>query len=170
MGDLEPIIRLVLADDQEITRKGIRAMLSGAPDIEVVGEAKDGNEAQELTARLRPHILLLDLIMPGPRPYEVERWVRANCPETITLILTAHDRDAYLAEMVEAGAAGYLTKEISAQRLIEAIRRAVRGEALFDQTQLARAPQARRSRSALAELDGAGAAGVDLAGSREGGQ
>ncbi len=116
MSDSEPIIRLVLADDQEITRAGIRATLSKAPDIEIIGEARDGNEAQQLTAQLRPHILLLDLVMPGPRAYEVERWVRANCPETVTLILTAHDRDAYLTEMVEAGAAGYLTKEISAQR------------------------------------------------------
>ncbi len=138
MSDGEPIIRLVLADDQPVTRAGLRTMLSEAPDIEIVGEAQDGIEAQELTARLRPHILLLDLVMPGPRPYEVERWVRTNCPETITLILTAHDRDAYLAEMVEAGAAGYLTKEISAQRLIEGIRRAVRGEVLFDGEQLER--------------------------------
>lgn len=64
--------------------------------------------------------------------------MRANCPETIALILTVHDRDAYLAEMVEAGAAGYLTKDISAQRLIEAIRRAVHGEILFDGDQLER--------------------------------
>lgn len=73
MRNSEPIIRLVLADDQEITRAGIRALLSKAPDIEIVGEAQDGNEAQQLTAQLRPHILLLDLVMPGPRSYEVER-------------------------------------------------------------------------------------------------
>jgi DNA-binding NarL/FixJ family response regulator len=132
-------IRLLLADDHPAARAGIRALLSKAPDIEIVGEARDGLEAQHMTAQLRPHILLLDLVMPGPRPAEVERWVRENYPETITLVLTAHDRDAYLADMVEAGAAGYLSKETSAERLIEAIRRAAHGEVLFDEQQLDRA-------------------------------
>jgi DNA-binding NarL/FixJ family response regulator len=133
------IIRIVLADDHPVTRAGVRKVLESAPYIQIVGEAQDGAEAQQLTAELRPHVLLLDLRMPGPRPSEVEAWVRAHCPETITLVLTAHDVDAYLAEMMEAGAAGFVTKNEAPKRLVQAIRRAARGETLFDGEQLARA-------------------------------
>src|SRR3990170_5763846 len=104
-------ITLLLADDHPMVRAGIRALLMKAPDIQIVGEAQDGNETLRLVAKLRPKILLLDLKMPGPSPSEIEKWVRENYPETITLVLTAHDRDAYLSSMVEAGAAGYLDKQ-----------------------------------------------------------
>ncbi|HET92140.1 MAG TPA: response regulator transcription factor [Chloroflexi bacterium] len=134
-------IRVVLADDHPVTRAGIRAILEKASDIQVVGEAKDGVGAQQLAAELRPDVLLLDLVMPGPRPAEIARWVRAHCPETETLILTAHDRDVYLADVVEAGTAGFLTKEEAGEALVEAIRRAARGEVLFTREQLARARQ-----------------------------
>ncbi|HDD24312.1 MAG TPA: response regulator transcription factor, partial [Chloroflexi bacterium] len=103
-----------------------------------MGEAKDGVETQQMMAELRPDILLLDLVMPGLRPFEVEKWVRANYPETVTLILTAHDRDCYLAKAVEAGAVGFLTKDEPPQRLVEAIRRAACGEVLITGGQLAR--------------------------------
>jgi DNA-binding NarL/FixJ family response regulator len=103
-------IQVVLADDYPPTRQGVRAVLEEAPDVEVVAEAKDGVEAKEPVAELRPDILLLDLVMPGPKPVDIERWVRDNYPETETLILTTHDRDAFLAEMEEAGAEGFLTK------------------------------------------------------------
>jgi two-component system response regulator NreC len=132
-------IRVLLADDHPVTRAGIRAILEEATDIQVVGEAENGTEALQMTAELWPQILLLDLRMPGPRPCEIARWVRSHCPETITLVLTAHDRDAYLADMVDAGAAGFLTKEEAAEVLVEAIRRAVRGGVIFDREQLARA-------------------------------
>lgn len=122
-----------------MTRKGIRNFLQQAQDIQVVGEAQDGNETKTLVSELRPRILLLDLIMPDSSPIELERWVRANYPETITLVLTAHDRDAYLSGMMEAGVAGYLDKTLRAGQLISAIRRAARGEFLFDKKQLERA-------------------------------
>jgi two-component system, NarL family, response regulator LiaR len=140
-------IQVVLADDHPPTRRGVRAILEAAPDIAVVGEAKDGVAARELVAELRPDVLLLDLVMPGPRPVDIERWVRDNYPETETLILTAHDRDAFrstrltasLAEMEEAGAAGFLTKDEDAPALVQAIRRAARGEVLYTPQQLERA-------------------------------
>ncbi len=132
-------IRVVLADDHPQTRQGVRAALEGAPDIRVVGEAGDGAEAQELVAALRPDILLLDLVMPGPSPADIERWVRAEYPETVTLILTGHDRDALLAEMERAGAVGFLTKDGDTPALVEAIRRAAKGEVLYTSKQLARA-------------------------------
>jgi len=132
-------IRVLLADDHPVTRAGICAILEDAPDIQIVGEAKDGIEAKRMVADLCPDILLLDLVMPGPRPSEIEAWVRTHHPETITLVLTAHDRDAFLADVVEAGAVGFVTKEEAPERLVEAIRRAARGEILFDSGQLARA-------------------------------
>jgi len=133
------IVQVVLADDHPATCQGIRAALEEAPDIVVVGEAHDSAEAKALVAELNPDILLLDLVMPGLEPSEIERWVRHKHPETITLILTAHDRDAFLAEMEEAGAAGFLTKNEDLPNLTAAIRRAARGEALYTQKQLDRA-------------------------------
>ncbi len=138
-------ISLLLTDDDPIMRAGIRAVLAKAADVKIVGEAKDGFEAQAKVSKLRPKILLLDLKMPGLAPAELEKWVRQNHPETITLVLTAHDRDAYLASMMDAGAAGYMAKGAAGERLVEAIRRAARGEILFDVEQFARARQWRQT-------------------------
>jgi DNA-binding NarL/FixJ family response regulator len=132
-------ITVLIADDEPVARAGIRALLDKAQDIQIIGEAQDGSEVKELIPKLRPQILLLDLKMPGPRPSEIEKWVRENYPEIVTLILTSHDRDAYLATMMNAGAAGYLTKEESAERLIGAIRRAAEGAIYFSDEQIARA-------------------------------
>jgi two-component system, NarL family, response regulator LiaR len=133
------IITILLADDHPTTRAGIRAILQEASDIKVVGEADNGNDTMRLVAELSPQILLLDLQMPGPSPAELEKWVRKNYPNTITLVLTAHDRDAYLASMIDAGAVGFLSKTERAEQLIAAIRRAAGGEILFESKQLARA-------------------------------
>jgi len=146
MAKPQKTITVLIADDHEMTRKGIRGFLDQAPDMQIVGEARDGDEIKRLVAKLRPQMLLLDLIMPKLSPAELEKWVRENYPETITLILTAHDRDAYLASMMEAGAAGYLDKKMRAGDLISSIRRAARGEFLFDKKQLERA---RRWREAV---------------------
>jgi DNA-binding NarL/FixJ family response regulator len=133
------MITLVLADDHPSTRAGLRTILDGTTDIQVVGEAEDGFNAEKLVELLRPRILLLDLIMPGPRPAEIERRVRNKWPETVTLVLTAHDRDAYLVEMMAEGVAGYLTKNESSERLINAIRRAAQGDMIFTEEQFPRA-------------------------------
>lgn len=133
------VITVLLADDHPTTRAGIRAILQKAPDINVVGEADNGNDTMRLVAELGPQILLLDLQMPGPSPAELERWVRKNHPGTTTLVLTAHDRDAYLASMMDAGAAGFLAKTEKEEQLIAAIRRAAHGEILFKSEQLVRA-------------------------------
>ena len=148
MSSLQKSITVLIADDHEMTRKGILEFLEQAPDIQIVGEAQDGDEIKRFVADLRPQILLLDLIMPNLIPAELERWVRTNYPETITLVLTAHDRDAYLSNMMEAGVAGYLDKKLRAGQLIAAIRRAARGEFIFDRRQLERA---RRWREEISE-------------------
>jgi len=139
MSHQKKSIRVLLADDHEMTRRGIGNFLAQAPDIQVVGEAQDGNEIKQLVADLRPQILLLDLIMPNLSPFELEKWVRTNYPETITLVLTAHDRDAYLSSMMDAGVAGYLDKRLRAGQLISAIRRAAHGKYLFSKKQIERA-------------------------------
>ena len=131
-------ITVLIADDHPLARAGVRSILESASDILVVGEAQDGNEAQKLVEESRPDILLLDLKMPGLSTMEVEKWVRANYPETITLVLTAHDRDFYLAGMMDAGASGYISKNERSENLIAAIRRTARGESLFTQEQLER--------------------------------
>ena len=128
-------ISVLIVDDHPSLRAGVRAMLEKTPDIYTVGEAGSGGEAEKLVAELRPNIILLDLKMPGFSPAAFEKWARENYPETITLVLTAHDRDAYLASMMDAGAVGYLDKEARSEQLIAAIRRAASGENLFDEQQ-----------------------------------
>lgn len=132
-------ISVLLADDHLLARQGVRSMLDKIPDIQIVGEAGDGNEIKQLVANLRPDILLLDLQMPNLSPVELEKWVRENYPNTITLILTAHDRDVYLSNMMDAGVAGYLDKKLRAGQLISSIRRAASGEILFDKEQIEKA-------------------------------
>lgn len=135
----EKAISVLIADDHPLALEGVRSILNKAPDIEIVGEARNGDEIQQLVVKLRPQILLLDLVMPDFSPVDLEKWVRENYPETITLVLTAHDRDALLADMMDAGAVGFLAKTERAEQLVDAIRRAAGGEILFDSEQLARA-------------------------------
>lgn len=135
----EKKISVLIVDDHPPLRAGVRVILEKTPDIYVIGEAGSGEEAEKLLSELRPNIILLDLKMPNFSPSAFEKWARENYPETITLVLTAHDRDAYLAGMMEAGAVGYLDKEARAEHLIEAIRRAASGESLFDEEQKRRA-------------------------------
>lgn len=134
-------ISVLIVDDHSIFRAGVRAILEKTSDIFVIGEAGNGDEAEKLLDELRPNIILLDLKMPNFSPSAFEKWARKNYPETVTLVLTAHDRNAYLAGMMDAGASGYLDKESRAEQLIAAIRRAVYGETLFDEQQKMRARQ-----------------------------
>lgn len=131
-------ITILLVDDHPMARQGVRTILEQASDFEIVAEAGNGQESLELVANLQPNILLLDLKMPGMRAAEVEAWVRENYPQVVTLVLTAHDRDFYLAEMLAAGASGYLDKNQRGEQLVEAIRRAAAGENLFTNEQLNR--------------------------------
>ena len=132
------MITILIADDHPIIRAGIRALLEHDPEMEIVGEAQDGDETRQLVAQLRPQVLLLDLRMPGMSAAELEKWVRTHYPSTITLVLTAHDRDAYLAYMMDAGAAGFIEKNVQDSQLILAIHRAVKGEVLFSNEQFNR--------------------------------
>lgn len=138
------LITILIADDHPIARAGIRTILEEAPDISVIGEAEDGNTAQKLVAELRPRVLLLDLKMPGLSSAELEKWVRNNFPDIVTLVLTSHDRDVYLSQMFDAGVSGYMDKNTRGEQLIAAIRRAASGEMLFSGEQIKRAIQWRQ--------------------------
>lgn len=137
-------ISVLIVDDHPSLRMGIRAMLEKTNDIYVVGEAGDGNDAEKLLDELRPNIILLDLKMPNFSPSAFEERTRENYPEIITLVLTSHDRDVYLASMMDAGAVGFLDKEMREEQLIDAIRRAASGESLFDEQQKRRADKWRK--------------------------
>lgn len=134
-------ITVLVADDHPLALEGIRSMIGRTPDIKIVGEAQDGNEIKPLIEKMHPQILLLDLRMPNLSPVELEKWVQENYPETITLVFTAHHKVAYLADMMDAGAAGYLDKKVPGDQLIASIRRAARGEILYDREQIEQARQ-----------------------------
>jgi DNA-binding NarL/FixJ family response regulator len=129
-------IRILLADDHAITRDGLRAMLTSEDDMQVVGEVCNGQEILEMVAKLLPDILLLDLVMPDMRPFEIEEWVRENHPKVVTLLVTGHHRQRFLAKAVAADVKGYLTKDQDARAFLDAIRRAAAGESALTGEQI----------------------------------
>lgn len=149
-------IRVLIADDHPSLRRGLREILAHESDLALAGEAADGDETQRLCRELRPDVLLLDLRMPGPPPAETVAAVRACCPATRVLVLTAYSDPPYVREMTAAGVAGYLLKDEEPEAIVEAIRRAAAGGVWFSQAimrQLARSQ---------ADAANAGAKGADL--------
>ena len=121
--------RVVLAEDNEFVRRGIRRLLNNAQDIDVVAEAKDGVEALALVHDLLPDILLLDVEMPLLNGIEVARRLRGEAGNTRILVLSAYDDHEYIQEMLANGASGYLIKDEAPRRIIEAVRGVAQGEA-----------------------------------------
>lgn len=119
-------IRIVVADDHEVVRQGLRALLNGEPGFLVVGEASDGLEATEMTERLTPDVLVVDLIMPGLGGLDVTRQVTRRTQAKV-VILSMHSTEAYLLEALRNGASGYVLKGASASELIHAIKEAAAG-------------------------------------------
>jgi len=144
-------ITVVIADDHEVTRLGLRGLLQAAPGLELVGEAADGDAAQQLIAQLQPRVAVLDLVMPGASPAAIALWAARYHSETAVLVLTAHDRDYYLSRMLDAGAVGYLDKNARGEALLDAIRRAACGQILFTQEQRRRAKDWRENVQAVWE-------------------
>lgn len=125
-------IRILLADDHRIVRSGIRQLLEGEDELQVVAEAGDGEEAQELIEKHKPDVAVLDIQMPKASGIEVTRWVRAHLPEVGVLILTAYDDDPYVMAVLQAGANGYVLKTAAAEELIQAVRDVNEGKSALD--------------------------------------
>ena len=115
-------IRVLVADDHTILRAGLRMMLNATPDIEVVGEASDGCQAVAEALRLQPDVILMDITMPECNGIEATRQVKQQMPEVRVLVLTMHENEEYLFQMLRAGASGYMLKEAADTDLISAIR------------------------------------------------
>ena len=121
-------IRLMLVDDQEIVRAGLRSLLERIPEIEVVGESSEGERAVELAAELQPDVVLMDVSLPDINGAEATRRIKAAMPEVQVLALTIHEDEAYFFEMLNAGASGYIPKRASPDDLISAIHVVAEGE------------------------------------------
>ena len=124
-------ITVLLAEDHEIVREGLRRLLESEGDIAVVGEAETGRRAVELTRKLRPDVVVMDIAMPLLNGLEATRQILKAVPATKLLILSAHSDDAYVEQVIETGAVGYLIKQTSARVLSRAIREVHAGRAYF---------------------------------------
>lgn len=152
-------VRILLVDDQRLMREGLRTLLELEPDLQVAGEAGDGQAALDAYAALAPHVVLMDIRMPGMDGVEATRRLRERWPQARVIILTTFDDDASVFEGLRAGALGYLLKDVSGHDLAEAVRTVAGGGALIEPSVARRvlaefarlAPPARPPDAGLAE-------------------
>ncbi len=148
------MIRLLIIDDHEMVREGLKAMLMTEPDFEIMGDAANAEQAFELIERLHPDVILLDIRLPGTSGIDVCRAVTEHYPETAVIILTTFSDEALVAQCIQAGARGFIVKDIERFDLKRSIRAVARGEAAIDPkaavavlARLRRAPQANQEPS-----------------------
>lgn len=122
------MIRVLIADDHHVVRRGLLFFLKTQKDMDVVGEATNGREAVELTAELRPDVVLMDLVMPIMDGIQATKKIKSQYPQTQVLMLTSFSDRDHVIPAIEAGAAGYQLKDIEPDDLVEAIRKLMRGE------------------------------------------
>jgi len=125
-------IKILLADDHVITRQGMCRLLEEESDLAVIGEAGDGEEAVQMVTEMQPDVVIMDIAMPKLNGIEATRQIKLLCPTTAVLALSAYDDDEYVFGLLEAGAAGYLLKTASGDRLINAVRAVYKGEPVLD--------------------------------------
>jgi len=123
-----PPIRILLVDDHTLVRQGIRRLLEDQPNLQVVGEAADGQEAVARAAKLQPDVILMDIGMPGMNGLEATEIIKQRSPSIQVLLLTAHDDEEYLFRALKVGASGYVLKEAETTELLLAIEAAHQGE------------------------------------------
>lgn len=121
-------MRIIVAEDHGIVREGIRLLIEAQPDMEVVGEAANGQEAVDKAKELQPDVILVDLAMPIVNGMDAIRMIKKHCPDTRALVLTIHDSDDYFFRSLNAGASGYILKGAASVDLLQAIRATHRGE------------------------------------------
>jgi NarL family two-component system response regulator LiaR len=124
-------IRVLLAEDHIVVREGTRELLRREQDMEVVGEAGDGEEAIALATKLQPDVVVMDIAMPKVNGIEATKRIKELYPSTAVLILTAYDNEQYIFALLEAGAAGYLLKNVRRSELIDAVRAVYAGESVL---------------------------------------
>lgn len=124
-------IKVVIADDHVVVREGTRELLEREDDLKVVGEAGDGEEAVRQVTKLKPDVAIIDIAMPKLNGIEATKQIKALYPATAVLILTAYDNDQYIFALLEAGAAGYLLKNVRGQEVVEAVRAVHAGESVL---------------------------------------
>ena len=125
-------LRIILVDDHEIVRLGLRTLLSRYPHFEVIAEAHDAQEALEMTMRHKPDIVVMDIRLPGKNGIEATRDILSARPETKVIMLTSHADDEVLFEAIGAGASGYVLKQIGSDDLVRALETVGRGESMVD--------------------------------------
>jgi DNA-binding NarL/FixJ family response regulator len=130
---LPKVARILIADDHALVREGLRTMLSGEDGLEVIAEANDGQEALNVCRELKPDLVLMDVRMPVMDGLEATRKIKAEMPKTSVMMVTMHENPDYLFEAVKAGAAGYVLKDASGERLLSAVRRTLEGESPLNQ-------------------------------------
>jgi DNA-binding NarL/FixJ family response regulator len=161
-----PTRRILIADDYALIRDGFKRMLGYEKDFEVIGEASDGREAVELCRRLEPDLVLMDVRMPEMDGLEATRAIKANQPEVSVLVITTYENADYLVEAIKVGAAGYVLKDASSERLVNSMRRVLAGESPLNQELAAQVIQrlAREGPQASAPLSAAeGEGGTEAA-------
>ena len=124
-------VRVLIVDDHPVVRTGLRGMLEGQPNLEVVGEAGDGEEAVKLTERLSPNVVLMDLSMPGMGGVAATAKIKERMPGAHVLVLTTYDSGADILRAIEAGATGYLLKDAPREELFRAVQAAAQGKPLL---------------------------------------
>ena len=124
-------LRILLADDHTILRDGIRSLLEDESDMTVIGEAEDGHSAVKLVKKLDPDVVLMDIAMPLLNGLEATRQIKRDNPQTKVLILTMHENEEYIRQVLAIGAMGYILKDAAARELLGAIRAVYRGEAVL---------------------------------------
>ena len=131
-------IRVLLAEDHETVRQGLKLLIDHQPDMEVVGEAGDGRTAVERAEALRPNVVVVDISMPEMNGLAATRAIRAAAPATAVVALTRHGDDAYVQELLNAGALGYVLKQSPSGELVDAVRAAAAGHQYLDRSLAAR--------------------------------
>jgi len=121
------MIRIILADDHQVVRQGVKALIEAEGDMTIIGEVSDGTEVSDLVEQLKPDVLVLDLMMPGLNGLEVARQVNKRRPETRIVMLSMHANEAYVLQSLRHGASGYVLKDASISDLVKAVREVMAG-------------------------------------------